>query len=214
MKRQSGNFIVFEGVGGSGKSTQIEEARKYLESKGVEVLVTREPGGVEASEKIRELIFKLKGEGLANADHQLALFFAARFIWLSTLVRPAVGEGKVVLSDRFDPSTNAYQGWAEGGNTRVIKRFSEIVGDGFKPDAVILIRVFAETAAARKSSNLEGDPFDRESLDYLKKLVEAYDDMARNSWRGYNWHIVDGERGIDEVAGDIRRILDDILNLK
>lgn len=212
MKR--GKFIVFEGVGGSGKSTQIEEAKRYLKSKNVDVLVTREPGGVEASEMIRELIFKLKENNVANADHQLALFFAARFIWLLTLVRPAVEGGEVVLSDRFDPSTNAYQGWAEGGNRKVIEEFSNIVGGGIKPDAVILIRVSAETAFNRRSQDFEGDPFDQEGIDYLRKLVEAYDDMAKNKWGGYNWHVVNGENEVDEVAKEIRHILDRVLDLK
>ncbi len=208
---ERGKFIVFEGVGGCGKTTQIREAEKYLKAKGVDVLITREPGGVEASEKIRQLIFKLKSEGVANADHQTALFFASRCIWLDALVKPSVSKGKVVLSDRFDSSTNAYQGWAEGGNRDTIERFSEIVSDGFKPDAIILIRVSEDTAMQRKSKDTEGDPFDNEDKAYFGRLVDGYDNMAANGWRDINWYIVDGERDINQVSKDINVILDGIV---
>lgn len=211
---ERGKFIVFEGVGGCGKTTQIRKAETYLVSKGVDVLITREPGGVDASEKIRELIFKLKADGVANADHQMALFFAARCIWLDALVKPAVEKGKVVLSDRYDSSTNAYQGWAEGGNRKTIERFSEIVSNGFKPDAVLLIRVNEDTAMKRKSADTEGDPFDSESKDYFSRLVNGYDDMAKNNWRGIKWFVVDGEKPIKEVSDAISVILDKITEVK
>jgi len=208
---ERGKFIVFEGVGGCGKTTQIKNAGNYLTEKGFDVIVTREPGGVEASEKIRDLIFKLKSEGIANADHQTALFFASRCIWLDSLVKPSIRKGKIVLSDRFDSSTNAYQGWAEGGNKKTIERFSEAVSDGFKPDAIILIRVSAQIAIERKSKNKEGDPFDNEDLNYFKKLVAGYDDMAKNKWRGISWFVVNGEKSMKEVAGDINAILDKVV---
>ena len=209
MKR--GWFIVFEGIGGCGKTTQIKEAQKNLMDRGFDVIVTREPGGVEASEKIRQLIFKLKSEGVANADHQMALFFAARSIWLETLVIPAVKDKKIVLSDRFDSSTNAYQGWAEKGNKKTIERFSEIVSGGFKPDAIILLRVSEKTAIKRKSKDKEGDPFDNEGLDYFKRLVKGYDNMAKNNWRGINWYLVDGEKKVEDVSKSINDILEIIL---
>lgn len=215
MERQKpeGKFVVFEGVGGSGKTTQIKEADKYLKEKGCEVIVTREPGGVEASEIIRNLIFKLKSEGVANADHQMALFFASRKIWLDTLVKPAVEKGKVVLSDRFDTSTNAYQGYGEGGNKDTIERFSKIIGDGFTPDAVILLQVSAKVAMERKSDK-EGDPFDSENSEYFQRVVDGYDDMAKNRWRGIKWYVVDGEKSVDEVSNAINAILDKVLEKK
>jgi dTMP kinase len=113
----------------------------------------------------------------------MALFFASRCIWLDTLVKPAVNNGKIVLSDRYDSSTNAYQGWAEGGNKKTIEKFSEVVSDGFKPDAIILLRVSEDTAIKRKSKNTEGDPFDNEDINYFRKLVVGYDDMSKNKWR-------------------------------
>lgn len=207
MKR--GKFIVFEGLGGSGKTTQIKKAQKHLIAKGYKVVVTREPGGVSASETIRELIFKLKGLGIANADHQTALFFAARYIWLKEVVKPAVKKGQIVLSDRFDSSTNAYQGWAEGGNRKTIKRFSEVVSDGFVPDAIIVLRVTPKTAMERKI-NKEGDPFDNEEDSYFQKLAKAYDHMVKNKWRGIDWYVVDGEKSVVEVAEAINAILDQI----
>lgn len=215
MERENtrGKFVVLEGVGGSGKTTQIKKADEYLKEKGYEVIVTREPGGVEASEIIRDLVFRLKSEGVANADHQMALFFASRKIWLETLVKPAVEEGKVVLSDRFDTSTNAYQGYAEGGNKKTIERFSEIVSDGFVPDAVILLQISAKVAMERKSDK-EGDPFDSEGAEYFQRIVDGYNDMAKNRWRGINWYTVDGEKSVEEVSKAINAILDKMMGRK
>ena len=111
-----GKFIVFEGVGGSGKTTQIELAKDFLEKKGLKVLTTREPGGVEASEKIRELIFALRDKNLVGPEGQVVLFFAARYLWLNSLVKPVLTNGINVLTDRAYTSTAAYQGFAEGGD--------------------------------------------------------------------------------------------------
>lgn len=97
---ERGRFIVFEGIGGSGKGTQIEIAGKLLENKGFKVITTREPGGIEPAEKIRQLIFDLRGKDLIGAEGQMALFFAARKLWVDGVVGPNLEKGINVLTDR------------------------------------------------------------------------------------------------------------------
>ncbi len=100
MDRERGKFVVFEGVGGSGKGTQIGIAKDLLIRNGLEIITTREPGGIEASEVIRKLIFTLKQEKLIDAGEQMVLFFAARKFWVDGVVAPNIEQGIHILSDR------------------------------------------------------------------------------------------------------------------
>lgn len=115
---ERGKFIVFEGILGAGKKTQARLAKDYLISLGRRANYTREPGGVASAEAIRRLIFKLRGENLINADHQVALFFASRDFWVREFVAPNIGAGYDVASDRSYPSTAAYQGYGEGADVK------------------------------------------------------------------------------------------------
>lgn len=203
-------FIVFEGVGGSGKTTQISLAAEFLESEGYEVVVTREPGGVEPAEKIRELIFALKDNKLIGPEGQMVLFFAARKLWIEEVVRPALENGKVVLTDRCHTSTAAYQGFAEGGDLERIKAISEIVMGDTLPNAVIFLDVSPDIAIERKIGD-ESDPFDKEGRDYFERLIVGYRRMAQESWGGLKWYTVNGEGSIEEVSERVKLVLEDIL---
>ncbi len=208
---ERGKFIVFEGVGGSGKTTQIKHAKEYLQEKGIRLLVTREPGGVESAEKIRELIFNLKEKNLIGPEGQVALFFAARKLWLDEVVTPNISEGVSILTDRSHTSTAAYQGYAEGGDMNQIIEISKVVMDEHLPDAVILLDVNAQCAIQRKSKEQkDNDPFDKEGIEYMQKLVNAYREMARDNWGGLDWFVVDGEVSVKQVSQEISRILDKI----
>ncbi len=211
MKR--GKFIVFEGVGGSGKTTQIELAKKFLQENGLKVLATREPGGVEASEKIRELIFRLRGENLIGPEGQMVLFFAARYLWLNSLVKPALEKGINVITDRAHTSTAAYQGFAEGGDLNQILAISQIVMEGARPDAVIFLDISQETAIKRKEAESERDPFDKQGKDYLKRLIIGYRKMAKEGWGDLKWYTVDGEGTIEEVRVRVSEVLSQIFEM-
>ena len=208
---ERGKFIVFEGIGGCGKTTQVRLAQEYLDKKGISAVVTREPGGVKEAELIRKLIFNLKDKGIINADHQMALFFAARAVWLEGLVKPKRKKGIWVLTDRCDASTNAYQGFGEGGDRKVIKRFSSLVMGRCRPDAILLIDISSETYFLRRGNCTDGDPFDKEPVEYHERVINGYRQMAKENWGHVPWYVINGEPDVKAVSRDIRQILDKLL---
>lgn len=211
---ERGKFIVFEGVGGSGKTTQIEIISSWLRERGYSVVTTREPGGIDSAEKIRDLIFRLRGQKLIGPEGQMVLFFAARYLWLEEVVKPALELGKIVLTDRCHTSTAAYQGYAEGGDLTQIEGVSKVVMGEILPDAVILLDVSPRVSVERRQKNLGGDPFDREGIDYVEKLVAAYRKMAKEKWENLRWCVVDGEGSVEEVTGGLKAVLKEILDEK
>lgn len=211
-QESKGKFIVLEGVGGSGKSTQLVYASEHLTSLGRANVITREPGGVPEAERIRKLIFLLKGANIINADHQMALFFAAREFWVSGVVAPNIDKGVDVLCDRTYTSTGAYQGYAEGGNIETIKKMADIVMGNYKPNGIILLDISLETARRRVvRENGESDPYDEKGKDYFKRLIYGYREMASQNWGDVPWYVVNGEKSRAEVAKEVARVLDAII---
>lgn len=209
---ERGKFIVFEGVGGSGKSTQIKLAGEYLDSTGRFSIVTREPGGVEGAEYIRELIFNLREKGIINPDQQVALFFAARYLWIRDL-RSLLNIGDItVLTDRSFTSTAAYQGFAEGADLGAIKQMTCEVMGNYMPNAVILLDISSETAVKRSNDKgVNEDPFDGQNMKYFEDVVDGYRKMAQMHWGGIPWYVVDGEKTVEEVSAEIKVFLDEIM---
>jgi dTMP kinase len=211
---KKGKFIVFEGAGGCGKSTQIGIARKILLKNGIKAISTREPGGTTVSEKIRNLIFELKGKKLIGAEGQMVMFFTARKFWVDRLVIPNINKGINVLGDRTYTTTGAFQGYAEGGNQKKILDMADVIMGKYKPDAVILLDISQETSYKRRGFNVNGDPFDRETPEYLKKVISGYRRMAKSSWGDLKWYVVDGEPAPDEVTEAITKVLEKIFRKK
>lgn len=205
---ERGKSIYIEGIGGAGKSTQVEFLLKYISSLGQKVILTREPGGNPAAEKIRGLIFSLKEKGVINADHQMALFFAARYLWVTEVVKPNLDKGINVISDRSYFSTAAYQGYAEGGDLETINKIADIVMEGCKPNVVVLLDISPEEAISRRNKRGGNDPFDNEGLEYVKRLVGGYRDMAQKNWGDVPWVVINGEQPTEKVSNDIRSALD------
>ncbi len=214
MIEREEKFVVFEGVGGSGKTSQLPIASGYLLEKTVPHIVTREPGGVESAEHIRELIFKLKGKGVINADHQMALFFAARSLWVQNLVAPNLSDGKSVLSDRSYAATAAYQGYGEGGDPSVIEVIAREVMGEYMPNAIILLDISAETSHMRNANHKDGDPFDDEEIEYTRRVVDGYRGMAERNWSGVPWYKIDAEASIDDVSKQVSIVLNDVFGIK
>lgn len=207
----SRKFVVVEGVGCAGKTTQITEALNYLRDCGHPCIETREPGGVEESEAIRNLIFKLKGKGLINADQQIAMFFTARYFWINKRVIPMLDCGISVISDRSFFSTAAYQGFAEGADLGNIKAIAGEVMGNCMPSAVVLIDVSVEVAMERnRKKDGNNDPFDGQKEGYFAEVIDGYRKMAQVHWAGIPWYVVDGEKPIDDVTKNIKLALDDI----
>src|SRR5258708_1057899 len=208
---ERGKSIYIEGIGGAGKSTQVEFLLEYMSSLGHEVVLTREPGGNPAAEKIRGLIFNLKDKGIINADHQMALFFAARYLWVTEVVKPNLDKGTHVISDRSYFSTVAYQGYAEGGDLDTILKIADVVMEGCKPDAVILLDISPEEAAMRRSKRSESDPFDSEGFSYVTRLINGYRDMAQNNLGNVPWTVINGEQSVEKVSDEIKAVLSSTL---
>jgi dTMP kinase len=186
-------FVTFEGLDGSGKTTQIELLRARLEAEGREVVATREPGGTTIGEAIRPLV--LDGPEM-EAWPEAALFAAARAQLVAEVIRPALERGADVLCDRYVDSSLAYQGIARGlGLERVLELNLDAV-DGLMPDRTFVLAVAAEEAAARVGDR--PDRFERESAGFRERVSAAYRELAER------WPerivVLDGTLPPDELA--------------
>lgn len=170
-----GKFITFEGPDGSGKGTIIKYVKKFLEKKQIDYILTREPGGIEISEEIREIILNKKHLSMDERTEAL-LYAAARRQHLVEIVIPALKEGKVVICDRFVDSSLAYQGYARGIGIDEVLKINQFAIDQLMPDLTIFLDVRPEIGLERinKSKIRKKDRLDLESLDFHKKVYEGY----------------------------------------
>jgi dTMP kinase len=167
----TGAFIAFEGVEGSGKGTQIRLAKEYLEAQGVDVLVTREPGGTVLGEKLRAMLLD-HDTGHVESHAEALLFAASRAQHVSTVIRPALAEGKVVICDRYIDSSVAYQGWARGLGEQDVLTLNVWATQGLFPDLVVLLHLEPETGLLRSLE--EPDRIEMESGEFHAKVADAY----------------------------------------
>src|SRR5215472_7289105 len=175
-----GRFITFEGGEGSGKSTQVATLVKRLTTLGLAVMATREPGGSPGAEAVRHVLLSGAAKPL-GAHAEAILFAAARDDHVSQTIRPALERGKWVVSDRFADSTRVYQGVLSNVDPRFIARLERITVGDARPDLTFVLDVPAEIGlerAARRRGNGAGDRFETESLDFHKKLRDAYLELA------------------------------------
>lgn len=192
----AGLFVTIEGIDRSGKSTQ---AKRLAEALGDDAILVREPGGTEVGERIRELLKDPELE--LDPRSEALLFAAARAELVEQVIRPALAEGKVVISDRFLDSSLAYQGFGRGLGEREVRRINEWATAGLEPDLTILLRIDPEEAAARAGG---ADRFEDEGLALQRVVAEAYESMASSP----RWKPIDGARDPDEVAEEILRMVD------
>lgn len=206
--RGSGCFITFEGIDGSGKSTQINRLAEHLRAQGQDVVVTREPGGSPGAEEIRALV--LQGEpDRWSAETEILLFTAARRDHMERLIEPALAQGKVVLCDRFADSTRMYQGVSRGDLRPVVDKLHRLM-IGREPDLTILIDMDPATGLSRALSRQTADErFEAFGEDLQAKMRAGFLALA-DEFRD-RFHVIDGARDIDTVAGDIRATVDKAL---
>jgi len=182
-----GKFITFEGLDGSGKSTQVEKLARSLRAHGISVTVTREPGGTATGERIREVLLHSATAGV-NPLTEMALMFASRAQHIHEVILPALAEGRIVLCDRFTDSTEAYQGGGRKLGTRPVLRMHEVLCGNLQPDLTILLDnevAFSVERARRRNQKHKGarsekgsekdeNRFEQENRAFFGRVRQAY----------------------------------------
>ena len=177
MTAKKGIFITMEGPDGAGKSTQIDLLKKYLEDKGYNILLTRDPGGNDISEAIRGIILNKDFTEMGYMT-ELLLYASARAQLVKENIKPALEAGTAVIADRFVDSSAVYQGIGRGLGIDTVYKVNEFALQGIMPDMTILMDLDAEVGLARKKNQAELDRMEQESLDFHKKVVDGYRDLA------------------------------------
>lgn len=195
-----GAFISFEGVDGSGKSTQAQILAGRLRQGGREVVTTREPGGSPGAELIRRLLVEGDTDRW-SAETEILLFTAARRDHLERTIRPALDQGRTVICDRFADSTRVYQGTARG-ELRALVDELHVRLIGREPDLTIILDVDPEAALRRSLARRSGDDrFEAMGLAFQTRLAEGFRDLAREF--PDRCRLVDGNRPADDIAADV-----------
>ncbi len=198
-------FITLEGIEGCGKSTQIPLLKAWLESRGIAVTATREPGGTPLAERIRELVLGASTEAVP-AECELLLMFAARATHLANLIRPALERGQWVLCDRFTDASFAYQGAGRGIAQEHIRNLQSQVQGELQPDLTLLIDVPValglRRAQARRGEAVR-DRFEHEQEEFFTRVRECF--LARARAEPQRIKVVDGNQPIESVSVAIQR---------
>jgi dTMP kinase len=203
----TGRFITFEGGEGVGKSTQVRRAAQWLEARGLEVVVTREPGGTPRAEQLRDLLLQRGDEPMPQAC-ELLLMFAARASHLANLIEPAVRRGAWVLCDRFTDATYAYQGGGRGIATTQIDALVQIVHPQRQPDVTLLLDSPVEIGLARaaaRNGRAGPDRFETERVEFFERVRHAYRERAAQ--HPGRFRVVDATLDVDAVEAAVRGAL-------
>lgn len=190
-----GLFIVFEGPEGSGKTTQLQRLYRRLRRAGIPVIRTREPGGTRLGERLRTLL-KRADEDLAP-ETELFLFLAARAQLVNTVIRPALAAGKVVLCDRYSPSTLAYQAYGRGLPLDQVAAADRLATGGLWPDLIVLLDLPVEAGLARRG-RAEADRFEAEDLEFHRRVRAGYLELARSDPE--RWLVLDAQAPPADLA--------------
>jgi dTMP kinase len=194
-------FITFEGVDGAGKSTHLQWFAEALRGRGIDVLVTREPGGTPLGEKLRELLLHHP----MRAGTEALLMFAARLEHIEEVIKPALARGVWVVSDRFSDASFAYQGGGRGLPLGKLEQLESWVHDGFQPDLTLLFDIPIEVARQRLSNNASLDRFEQEKGEFFEKVRQAY--LARRSKNPVRFALLDASRSLDDVKAELEKIV-------
>lgn len=207
-KRMRGRFITLEGSEGSGKSTNLAYIHQKLEQNGLDVILTREPGGTPLGEQIRELLLDHRQQSMAS-DTELLLMFAARAQHLNELILPALEQGRWVLCDRFTDATYAYQGAGRGISPARIATLEQWVQGALRPDLTIFLDLPVEQGLARAGARSTPDRFEREQVDFFERVRQGYLQQAEQAPDRYR--VVDASLPLDAVQAQLDTIIADYL---
>jgi len=205
-------FITFEGIEGTGKTTQIAKVEKYLTSLGKDVLLTLEPGGSRVGQELRKMLLHVENQDI-TPQTELFLYLADRAQHVSQIIRPNLAAGKVVLCDRFADSTIVYQGFGRGLDTKVLQQLNDVAVDGLWPDLTILLDIDPEVGLQRANyRNLEENKtneegrFEAEHISFHKRIREGY-----LTWAALNRDrvkVADASASPEKVFEQIKDMLD------
>jgi len=196
-----GKFITLEGMDGAGKSTHITAIKHLLEQRGHEVVLTREPGGTELGEALRELLLHRS----MHAETETLLMFAARREHIAQVIAPALARGAYVISDRFTDATFAYQCGGRGVAGRKIQLLESWVQDDLQPDLTLLFDVPVVVSLQRLQAARNPDKFEREGQVFFTRIREAYLERARQD--AQRFRIIDADQPLDVVNKKVEEII-------
>jgi dTMP kinase len=208
-----GLFITLEGIDGTGKTTQFRRLVSYLRRRGLPVVATREPGGTAIGEPIRRILLASASGGLAPFA-ELALFYAARAQHVAEVIRPALARGAIVVSDRYNDSSFAYQGYGRKLGIETVRAFDRIICGKTQPDLTLLLDQPPRSAIGRaqqredRTQSRQGR-FERQGLQFHKRARAGYIEIARKS-RG-RIRVIAADRPLKEIQKQIRKIVDEFL---
>ena len=204
MSRAKG-FISFEGIEGSGKSTQAKRLAGYFRSKGQKVIHTAEPGGTNIGQKIRELL--LEPENHMEPITELLLYYASRAQHVREVIYPAILDDTIVITDRFADSTVAYQGYARGIDLKLLSRLNEIVNPDLKPFLTFMLDLDVEEGLKRNRKACKEDRFELETVEFHNRVRKGFLQIA--SEEPERIKVIDASRSPDKISEEIIKIIED-----
>ncbi|TBU79307.1 dTMP kinase [Pseudomonas daroniae] len=207
----SGLFITLEGPEGAGKSTNREYLAARLREQGIDVLLTREPGGTPLAERVRELLLAPSEEPMAS-DTELLLVFAARAQHLAQVIVPALQRGAVVLCDRFTDATYAYQGGGRGLDVERIALLEHFVQGTLRPDLTLVFDLPVEVGLSRAAARGRLDRFEQEGRDFFEAVRATY--LQRANAEPARYRILDAAQSLEAVQRDLDGLLPQLLELQ
>lgn len=202
---EKGLFITFEGIDGCGKTTQMKLLADYLDKKGRQVVITREPGAKGLGEKIREIL--LNYDGKVSDRCESFLFLADRAQNIDIIVNPAVNEGKIVLCDRHIDSTAAYQGYGRGIDLTQINMLNEIATNGKKPDLTFVFDIDIQTSMQRVGK--DKDRMENAGAAFYERVRKGYLEIAKQNNR---IKVINASNSIDKIHNEVIQILENFLS--
>ena len=205
-----GLFIVMEGPDGSGKTTQINLLKEYLEEAGYECLITREPGGTVIGEEVRQLILNPEHKEMSPVTEML-LYAASRAQLVHEVIGPALEEGKIVISDRFVDSSLVYQGIARKLGISTVSAVNAPGIGIYRPDGIFFIDLSEEEGLRRKKEQKNLDRMEQEGIDFHHMVSEGYRKVLSGRPEVMK---IDGGRSIDTIQKKIRNHVDELLKKK
>ncbi len=199
-------FISFEGIEGSGKSTQVRLLAEYLRARGYDVLETAEPGGTRIGDKIRKLL--LEPQNHMDPLAELLLYYSSRAQHVREVIEPAIRRDTVVITDRFTDSTVAYQGYARGIDLSIINTLNEIVAPGMKPFLTFLLDLDVEEGLRRNRHAKKEDRFELETVEFHNRVRKGFLEIAGREPERVK--IIDASQNAEEVGMEIRKIMGEL----